>query len=74
LSNFLMDPLNKLPHSFFAVNTVKTHFVYLAYDVAPKYYGFARSGERQGHIVTAKREMRLHGNSVLRICMEIRAV
>jgi len=32
-----MDPLNKLPHSFFAVNTVKTRFVYLAYDVAPNY-------------------------------------
>ena len=29
LSNFLMDPTNKLPHSFFAVNTVKTRFVYL---------------------------------------------
>jgi hypothetical protein len=69
-----MDPLNKLPHSFFAVNTAKTRFVYLAYDVAPKYYGFARLGERQGHVVTAKREMRLHGNSIPRISMEICAV
>jgi hypothetical protein len=55
-----MDPLNKLPHSLVAVNTVKTRLVYLAYDVAPNYVvvWFCKENIKQKSIVFERRILR----------------
>ena len=72
LSYFLRDPLNNSQIRSLK-STLQRRVSYTLHLTWPQ-SSMVLQDERQGHLMSGKRETSLHGNSVLRTCVEICAV